>query len=489
MNDIFHKRWFVVGLLLAGLLIRLLFAWHQPFTNDEGAYLYDAQAFVRGVLPGGDAARGVNILFSLLAVVPLYFFVTQLLGKQAGRWAGVFWLLFAGPATWYVFGHTQAVAVFFMFAALALWQYVLVGKSLPAHKSFWLALACGSMFAFAFLSRKAAVSIFPALAALAFFATKDRMWLLKKVGTFLLGFGIIFLSWTVVIYYLYGPIGVLQHMGVGYGSLIGEHVFNPGSINPWGADIYWPFTVLGKAALGMVLGVLLGVLFLLARFYMATSLPYSPQKKMANPETILLIWLVTSVWLFALWPTFLPEYWADVWPLFCVLAAYGIDRLLVFKKALAIPTVIFLLGINLTSLYQSWLYPWTGMFTRQAIMQAADFMKDNIPLDEPALTAAVIIPYISSHRVAGEVAHPLWYHFAFIDPKVRNTFLPSLEDLGRDLQSGKIKWVLDEQLTGYAYFFSNSPLRATFFDRFQLRHDIQNQTGFRSNTLKFYQSQ
>ncbi|MBI3274068.1 MAG: hypothetical protein HYZ69_02895 [Candidatus Colwellbacteria bacterium] len=278
-----------------------------------------------------------------------------------------------------------------------------------------------------------------------------------------------------------------QHIGIGYGSLIGQRVFDAGSLHLWGADIYWPFTVLGRAALGMVLGALLGTIFLFIRFYMATSLPYSPQKKMANPETILLIWLVASASLFALWPTFLPEYWADFWPLFCVLAAYGIDRLIVFKKALAVPIIIFLFVANVGSLYQSWQYPWTGMFSRQAIYEAADFMQKNIPIHEPVFTAAVIIPYISGHHVAQEVAHPLWYHFAFITPEVRNTFLPPLEGLSRDLQSGRVKWVLDEQLTGYAYFFEGSPVLKPDDEEWVMRHDILNTTGFRNNTIYFYE--
>jgi len=44
--------WLIMGI---GIALRLLFLFHQPFTNDEGSYLYDARTLLEGRVPGGDA--------------------------------------------------------------------------------------------------------------------------------------------------------------------------------------------------------------------------------------------------------------------------------------------------------------------------------------------------------------------------------------------------------------------------------------------------
>lgn len=507
LGNFSYKQWLIV---VAGcsILLRLTFAWHQPFTNDEGAYLYDAQALTRGVLPGGDvltkspvvaglfavgvwitggslgAARSINLLFSLAAAVPLSYLSQKLWDKRTAQWISAVWLLAAGPATWYVLGHTQAMAVFFTLMALAWWSWALGQEAAKRTRQLHF-LLCGVVFALAFLSRKTAVAVLPVMLVWVWWDKRSYMW--EAVRMFVLGFLLLLVPWVGVIGYIYGPIGVGQLLGAGYENVILSHVLRQGPAISWGAAWNWPVTVLFTAAFPLAVAALVGFGVLLGRFYNTTALPASRRKSMNLAEALLLVWSMTYLLLFLFWPTFLPEYWADFWPLFCLLAVYGVVVAWQYQPKAAAAVVVMLVGLNIVSLVHTWRQPWTGMFTLSSIHAATDFMKSSLPADEPVFTAAVIIPYVSGHHVWREVSHPLWYHFSFIDEPVRHTFLPPLALLQEDIEQGRVTWVLDEQLTDYAYFFAGSPLKKPINEEWVMRHDIKNKTGFRNNTLYFYE--
>jgi hypothetical protein len=503
-----HK-WWVVAVVLIGLCIRILLAWHQPFTNDEGAYLYDAKLLAHGTLPSGDvltkspvviglfalavklsqaslyATRVVTILFGMAAVVPLFLFTRRVWHSQAACMASTFWLLAAGPASWYVLGHTQAIAVFFGLMCLWVWSRVVGDVDFTKRQRTGYALLAGLFFVLAFLSRKTAIAILPVVVVMVAwesFSLKEAVRLLVSfVSAVVVGIGLV----SLVAFFLYGAVGFRELWGGGYGGIIYQATLGEG-VSSWGSATSWPFQVVVTAALPMVIGALLGLGFLSVRVLRALFQPRHMTTVLLI-EWVMWLWVGVQTVLYLFWPTFLPEYWADFWPVFCLLSAYGLLRCWEISGKIVGPVILLLIVCTIFSFYYQWHKPWTGMFRREALYEAADFMREKISEDEPIFTAAVIVPYVSGHHVVGEVAHPLWYRFDFIPDHVREAFLPPLARLEVELTDGQVAWVLREQLTDYAYFFDTSPLRGVFFERWQLAHDIQNQTGFRSNTLYFWE--
>lgn len=115
----------------------------MPFTNDEGAYLFDAKLISQGTLPAGDAltkapvpvllfsaaaamsdyslyaARAVSLILALASALPLYWLSLRLHEKTAAAFSAILWLL-ALPASVHILGITETVAVFFSLSFLAL---------------------------------------------------------------------------------------------------------------------------------------------------------------------------------------------------------------------------------------------------------------------------------------------------------------------------------------------------------------------------------
>lgn len=123
----------VLVLIGLGLMTRLIFLWHQPFTNDEGAYLYDARTLAAGEVPGGDvltktpvvilvfaattaltgnaldAARYINVIAQLLTILPLVGIGQYLVGQRQRAIPAAIWLLAPATVVLMSVGHTQSI--------------------------------------------------------------------------------------------------------------------------------------------------------------------------------------------------------------------------------------------------------------------------------------------------------------------------------------------------------------------------------------------
>jgi len=287
----------------------------------------------------------------------------------------------------------------------------------------------------------------------------------------LAGVVMVMLPWIILAHYLYGPIGIHEALGLGYGDVWQEEA--PSIAGQRG--IGWAVAVLGRVGSGAVIAAVISFGWAALKLY---------RKQLA--PTLPLLWLLTLVGLYVGWPTFLPEYFIDFFVPTLLLAALAIAEIQKHWPRWGLGTVAVILIATIGSMWSAYAKPWTGMFTKEAAREAAVLLQQYVPADEPVFTAAVIVPYLSGHDVMFNIAHPLWYRYDFIPPATKEAFLPPRTIVENELREGKTQWVLVEHLTDYAYLRSESRLISLFEQKWEQVTTIPNNTGFRSNTLKIY---
>lgn len=521
--------------------MHILFAWHQPFTNDEGAYLYDAKVLLSGNLPAGDvltktpgsvfvfavgecisryslfAARGMAVLVSMATAVPLFFIARSIATQRAGYYAVLFWLLGPGPIIFNTFGHTEVVASFFSACSLA---FLLIGiqkKRTVVHYLVW----SGVCFAFAFATRKTAiVLVAPYIVSL--FLYRGREVSVKSVlRSWMLGAGGVYCLWLIAIGVAYGTGGVWQMIGGGYGDIIVQRAFHPHTIASWGGSSERFFLTIIRAGtvygigLGVFLGIVgtaisakagqaygrvtwgivaliacgissiafhdsiaLGMLWGVVAGYFFWSIFRPPHIPVpASLYSVPASYLGGLVVLYACWPALLAEYIGDFLVPATLLCAFVVASYASHVKMTALMLAVASLG-SVISMHYTYKHPWTGMFLREAIYSAAQTMTQVIPLRDSVFTAAVIIPYVSGHAVPFHIAHPQWYRYEFISEKDRDIFLPPLSVLQSEV-SRSVHWKIEEQLTEYSY-------GKKVEENWTLEYTIPNNTVYRDNPIRVY---
>lgn len=479
------KYQIAIGIVSVSIVLHALFAWHQPFTNDEGAYLYDARTVLNGALPAGDvltktpvpvvlfaagefltgrslyAARIVNIIASLATVAPLYVLIASLRNKRVAMIGAALWLLGSGSIVFYTMGHTQAIASFFAVSCLSLFVLGVSPKKIVPEYIFY----AGICFALAYASRKTAIAVaVPALLALV--VVRNPMdGVVQVLKFFSLGVLSFIVPWVLVIYMLYGPRGVWHGVGGGYADVM----LHAGSIQPWAGTADRIFTeairigfVYGLLLLGVCIAMVKGVSRAATVAYQAVIIGAS--------------WIASLAILYYFWPTHLVEYLADFIP--GVVLAGTIAIAVLFRAGWWEYIFLFvLLCSNSWSFFSVYYHPWTGMFTRAAVTQSAAFLKEHVPADKPLFTAAVIVPYLSGHHVPFHLSHPQWYRYDFISSRDMDTFLPPYDEMETAFKDSG--WVLRDHLTDYAY--PGIP-----YNTLHEAYTVPNNTVFRSNPIRIY---
>ncbi len=477
--------------VLIGLGLRLLFVWQHPFTNDEGAYLFDAKLLYEYKLPGGDiitkapvpamlfavsvwltngslyASRLVVLLASLLTVIPLAWLAKQIGGRPAGMAAVILWLVVI-PIPMQVLGITQTVAGLFAGSFLVMWWRAMLLSS-TLKRPYLAAFAAGLLLALAYASRKTSlVMVVPAFYLWMLAPKTSRI---ESIAPAVMGLLAMLLPWLIMAGFLYGSAGVFEAIGLAY------------------ADIWWQDTssMAGQASAGgafMVLGRVGGGLVMAAAFGMAWSI-FQLRRQELRPA-LPLIWLLALAGIYMGWPVFLPEYLIDFFIPIALLSSLALATIhLHWPKRGRVAMAIIVVATS-ASLWSAYIKPWTGMFTRQAIQTAAAQLQKYVPADEPIFTAVVIIPYLSDHDVIGNISHPMWYRYKFISAATRDSFLPPIDEVEAEIRNGSTKWGIVEHLTDYSYLRSEANLIELFGRDWVLIDTIKNDTGWRSNDIKIY---
>lgn len=497
-----QRRLLWVALLLLGLSLRLVFVFHQPFTNDEGSYLYDAQTLLQGRLPAGDvltkapavaglflvavwltdgalfAARFVSALLNALTAIPLAALGSRLCGRHVGWTTGILWLFGAGPIVFAAFGQTEAAAGFFSVSALALSARAL-GSGAQSSEArggrFVVAALAGASLALAFASRKTSVVlVLPLLALFPLSPLSRRHRRDILLGAFL-GMFLTFAPWMFAVHRLYGAIGIREALGTGYAEIIAGHLRDPGAVRSWVGSPRWALSVGARTVGPLLLLAVAGAVSPLVGVFR--------QRIRMAALAIPLLWFGALGAPYAVWPTLLPDYLPEFFPAATFLAAVGA---LGVARAVSRPGKVVLAGLflswNASILWSVYRTPWIGMFTAQAVQAAAAEVGRLVPAGEPLFTAALLVPYLSGHRVPFDIAHPFWYRYDFIPRETFETFLPPLSAV-EDAVRTKVRWALVEHFTDYAYLRHHSNLLSLIWQEFTFVRSIPNNTGYRDNPL------
>jgi len=212
------------------------------------------------------------------------------------------------------------------------------------------------------------------------------------------------------------------------------------------------------------------------------------------------IWMWGLVFFYQNWIKFHANYISEFIPPLAIISGFGVVALyqrlrprLFFGQdypvvELARRAVIILISVTLfwsisVSNYITFLYEHTGTFDQRAIKQAADWAKAHIPPDQAIFTGAAVVPYLSGHHTALDIAHPRWYAYEFTRKDIGrlNTFLPPAEQMLQAFHD--TRWFLLEQQTGFSFLMEYSEIEAGLEQDFVRVQGIDNG----NNTLTFYE--
>lgn len=173
-----------------------------------------------------------------------------------------------------------------------------------------------------------------------------------------------------------------------------------------------------------------------------------------------------------LWQRLSTPYWVD--------AQHPVRELL--RKLLAVAALVVIVWSIFVTSYITYIYEHTGTFHQGAVHEAAAWAAQNIPHDQTIFTGAALIPYVSGHRTALDIAHPRWYAYEFTrkDPKRLNTFLPPAEEMVQAFR--ETEWFLLDKQTGFSFLMEYSEIERGLEQDFMQVKGIENG----SNTLTFY---
>lgn len=182
--------------------------------------------------------------------------------------------------------------------------------------------------------------------------------------------------------------------------------------------------------------------------------------------------LMAGVGAYTLWQRFWTPYWED--------AQYPVRELA--RKLLALAITGVLIWAIFLSNYITYLYEHTGTFDQRAAREAAAWAHKNIPLDQPIFTGAALVPYLSGHHTALDIAHPRWYAYEFTrkNPDRLNVFLPPIDDMLTAYRSSQ--WFLMDKQTGFSFLMEYGEIERGLAQDFVAIQGISNG----SNTLTFY---
>ncbi|MBI4022498.1 MAG: hypothetical protein HY372_04000 [Candidatus Andersenbacteria bacterium] len=269
--------------------------------------------------------------------------------------------------------------------------------------------------------------------------------------------------------------------------------FAPAAVFAWA----WQFFLEHEGGAVMVFGMR-GLWYAMAAVLLGAALLKNTAAARTAPRRAVLsaallgpLWLGGLVIFYMNWIKFHANYIGEFLLPLAVLAGIGVlgvrDRLrLLPARALRVAGRLACMAVLSwaagASGYATFVFEHTGTYTLKALTEAAAWARQNIPRDEPIFTGAALVPYLSGHRVALDIAHPRWYAYEFTrkDPQRLNTFLPSAEQMLAAFHDAD--WFLEDDQTSFSFFMEYDDLQAEFKSDFERAHGISNG----SNTLTFY---
>lgn len=490
---------------------------------------------VRILPPDLAIARGVSVLANLLTLLPLLLVFRRLAATWSLALAGI-WLLTSASAIFGLYVHAQPLQLLFGSGALACWLASLTTGNararivLSAAAGFLGALAFGSR-------KTSTAFALPALAgglllgrswkrllsttALALGAFAVTMALLaggvhhlyggpgvryflgdtvakidrtttgspeERTAAFVKGVLPLFReALPVVLLALVGIGGTLQRLL--HGRSAWTVVARAGWLLPLGVSVALGAFFRQNAAprdLAFGIGTWWTVLPLL--LVVCAFLPHRDESGRRRDETdpggsrrrlaeimVPLAWLVGVGLLYASWIKFTSNYLSEFLPALCLLAASGSVWLwrTIRAPAARVAAGVVVMWAAYVAARSGYVFEHTGTFDVQSVREAAAILRQQVPSGTEILTAATGIPLLSGHRVLLDIAHPTHYAYGFIEPEVRNIYMPTREVMVATVLR-EAQWVVLERLTAFSYFREYPEIEALVRDKFETVATVEN---------------
>lgn len=447
------------------------------------------------------------------------------------------WLFSAAPAIYSVYVHAQPLQVALLVSGLALLAVALERLQPASNKRKFpwaLPVASGIFFALALGTRKTGLAAaVPALVLISLtpISWRRRMGVLALLA---LGGAVVLGTLVAVEYRLYGGLGVRYFLGVdvaaidpsttasleerrsalikgvlpifreapaliflalvGLGAtaeavlqrfprwpwfirrspwaialalaLLGRRFFLDNERGDWSAFGITPLWLF------IVFGIVLYAVWPRAAHGNTIPNPRVPAQQLLVP----LGWMLAVGILYASWIKFTANYLSEFLPPLVLLAGSGaawISHHLRARPVAVACATLLVLWASASGARSGYAFPHTGTFDLRSLAEAANIARARIPPNEPVLTAALAIPLLSGHRVTLDIAHPTHYAYGYIEPRVRNVYMPTAEQMV-DTVLHTVRWVVLEKLTAFSYFREYPEIKQYVSTQFTPVAEIEN---------------
>ncbi len=488
------------------------------------------------------AGRWASVFIGAATLFPLYWLGKNLGGRKIGLAGAGLWALLGVTSVFNIYVHTQPLAVFFGTLGLAVLLHFLRGKDKGRGK--WL-FAAGVLLGLGVISRKSilALGLVPlALIVTENFDWKARakdiitvaVGFLLVVGIFLAGASAVYgtegfwealgansaedsisgldpaqrqqvraysirgmtpffrESLPLILLSLIGLGVVLQRLAARSAGSAGSSVRRILKVKLWWAAplliFWWAWGFFSKYEGSSVMVfdmerlwyAMAAVLLLAAVLYNGQRVVSRDMKGKLSAVLAPALWLAGLLFFYMNWIKFHANYIGEFLPPLVLLAAFA--RPVITSRKLRWAAVPVLLWALFVSGYVTLAFEHTGTFQLDAAKEAANWAQRNIPMDEPIFTGAAVVPYLSGHRAALDIAHPRWYAYEFTrkDTGRLNTFLPPAERMVRAFRDAK--WFLMDKQTDFSFLMEYPEIKSGLESDFERVQGISNG----SNTLTFY---
>jgi 4-amino-4-deoxy-L-arabinose transferase-like glycosyltransferase len=204
-------------------------------------------------------------------------------------------------------------------------------------------------------------------------------------------------------------------------------------------------------------------------------------------------WLLPAVWFgglvlfFSNWIKFHPNYISEFIPSLVVAAGLGLSlsSRRFSRWGWPVTALLYILvawGLFTTN-YVTYTFPHTGTFEIGATQQAAEWVKNNIPADQPVFTGTTLVAYLAGHHTSLDISHATWYGYQCIYQNTErlNTFTASVPAMKQSFKDAQ--WVIEDEKTVFSFWNEYDDIHNDFKANFQRAVGFSNG----SNTITIYQ--
>lgn len=490
--------WLSRAILFGGLVLRLAYASHLPLSNDEGSYLYDGLLLSQGKWPfltsfsrapllmflsttvvkifGRSflAGRMISILAGLGSAYLLYLIGRKLFGQRVGLIAFLLYALLAPCVVHTIYLHTQPLELFFVLCGV-----YGICKAGPCRRGVaWPLLIAGIFFGLAVLVRETA-ALYPAAMVLFLLFSNDVVanFSSRLKNAFLMGISAL-VVWGSVWGFIASQVGFEKVKAV-FLAILTMH--KTGEYMSFGFTMRKKFEIFYSAIPENFILYILTAVF--AIILISWIRGWIREKKVERNHLFLLIFCSIPFLFYGLYyKRMQAEYLAEFMPAFVLMSAVALDHLVEssrFKvqgsKFFIFPFLIFNCSLLIFNFRYMWLHQHGGTFAPEALKLAVEFLRENVDSDEEIFTAAVIIPFLSGHKLSLDISRPVIFGYPHLRSETKYTLFPHDEEIIDHLEETPVNWVIFEKATRDTFFRGHPEIEKYLKENYNVVEVIPNQ--------------